>query len=67
MFHISCFREFRQLLGFILFILQYFGDLCFTVLSRSEVSDSRVPVEMVRTEYDVREWQVDILHTVLVT
>lgn len=29
LFHISPFRECRQWLGFILFILQYFGDLCF--------------------------------------
>lgn len=39
----------------------------FAVLGRSEVSDSRVPVEMVRTEYNVQKWQVDILHTALVT
>lgn len=67
LFHISCFRECRQLLGLIFFILQYFGDLCFAVLSRSEVSDSRLPVEVDRTEYNVHKWQVDILHTVLVT
>lgn len=67
LFHISLFRECRQLLGFIFFILQYFGDLCFAVLSRSEVSDCRVHVEMVRTECSVHKWQIDSLHTLLVT
>lgn len=50
LFHISHFRECRQFLGFMFFILQYFGDLCFAVLGRSEVSDSRVPMEMVKAE-----------------
>lgn len=36
-------------------------------MSKSEVSDSRVPVEMVRTQYNAHQRQVNILHVALVT
>ena len=67
LFSISYFRECRQLPRFIFFVLQYFGDFVITVLSRSEVPDGRGPAEMVRTQYSAHQWQVNVLHVVLVT
>lgn len=60
----SHFRECRQFPSFIFFVLQYSGD--FYILSMCEVSDSRAPAAMARTQCMHTSGRVNILHMVLV-